>query len=472
MKKLIRWCAVLLLVAAAVMVVVYRAVNRVPSADLPQYEQVYKIFEDGGCLSCHSSDPELPFYAELPVAGKIVMQDIDSGYRAYDMRPFMESLKADGEFSAVDLAKIEKVVLDDRMPMPKYYLVHWGSSLTPAKRQIVLDWIRKERIEMYADGLPEDRAAEPVRPIDKYIEVDPAKVALGFALFHDPRLSVDNTVSCATCHALETAGVDNHQYSHGVNDQLGGVNAPTVYNAVYNFVQFWDGRAATLAAQAAGPPLNPVEMASPSFDDIIAKLQADKDFSKAFKAVYPDGLTEANITDAIEEFERTLITPNSRFDKWLLGDDSALTADELEGYELFKQYDCATCHVGQNLGGQSYELMGLRKHYFADRGLELTVEDNGRFKETQAERDRHRFKVPGLRNVEHTWPYYHDGTRETLEEAVRDMGIYQSGVELTSDEVDKITAFLKTLTGEYQGKLLTNNTSRDVIHDHDHDHEH
>ena len=470
MKKLIRWCAVLLLVVAAVMVVVYRAVNRVPSADLPQYEQVYRIFEDGGCLSCHSSDPELPFYAELPVAGKIVMQDIDSGYRAYDMRPFMESLKADGEFSAVDLAKIEKVVLDDRMPMPKYYLVHWGSSLTPAKRQIVLDWIRKERIEMYADGLPEDRAAEPVRPIDKYIEVDPAKVALGFALFHDPRLSVDNTVSCATCHALETAGVDNHQYSHGVNDQLGGVNAPTVYNAVYNFVQFWDGRAATLAAQAAGPPLNPVEMASPSFDDIIAKLQADKDFSKAFKAVYPDGLTEANITDAIEEFERTLITPNSRFDKWLLGDDSALTADELEGYELFKQYDCATCHVGQNLGGQSYELMGLRKHYFADRGLELTVEDNGRFKETQAERDRHRFKVPGLRNVEHTWPYYHDGTRETLEEAVRDMGIYQSGVELTSDEVDKITAFLKTLTGEYQGKLLTNNNSRDVIHDHDHEH--
>lgn len=470
MKKLIRWCAVLLLVAAAVMVVAYRAVNRVPSADLPQYEQVYKIFEDGGCLSCHSSDPELPFYAELPVAGKIVMQDIDSGYRAYDMRPFMESLKADGEFSAVDLAKIEKVVLDDRMPMPKYYLVHWGSSLTPAKRQIVLDWIRKERIEMYADGLPEDRAAEPVRPIDKYIEVDPAKVALGFALFHDPRLSVDNTVSCATCHALETAGVDNHQYSHGVNDQLGGVNAPTVYNAVYNFVQFWDGRAATLAAQAAGPPLNPVEMASPSFDDIIAKLQADKDFSKAFKAVYPDGLTEANITDAIEEFERTLITPNSRFDKWLLGDDSALTAYELEGYELFKQYDCATCHVGQNLGGQSYELMGLRKHYFADRGLELTVEDNGRFKETQAERDRHRFKVPGLRNVEHTWPYYHDGTRETLEEAVRDMGIYQSGVELTSDEVDKITAFLKTLTGEYQGKLLTNTTSRDVIHDHDHEH--
>lgn len=470
MKKLIRWCAVLLLVAAAVMVVVYRAVNRVPSADLPQYEQVYKIFEDGGCLSCHSSDPVLPFYAELPVAGKIVKADIDSGYRAYDMRPFMESLKENGDVNAVDLAKIEKVVLDDRMPMPKYYLVHWGSSLTSAKRDIVLDWVRNVRMAMYDDGLAGDRAAEPVRPIDQEVEVDEAKAALGFALFHDPRLSVDNTVSCATCHALETAGVDNHQYSHGVDDQVGGVNAPTVYNAVYNFVQFWDGRAKTLADQAAGPPLNPIEMASTSFDEIIAKLAADKDFSKAFKAVYPDGLTEANITNAIEEFERTLITPNSRFDKWLRGDDSALTADELAGYELFKKYDCATCHVGPNLGGQSYELMGLRRHYFADRGLELTHEDNGRYKETQEERDRHRFKVPGLRNVEHTWPYYHDGTRLMLEDAVRDMGLYQSGVELTSAETDQITSFLKTLTGEYQGKLLTNDTPRDVIHDHSHEH--
>lgn len=470
MKKLVRWCAVLLLVAAAAMVVVYRAVNRVPSADLPQYEQVYRIFEDGGCISCHSADPVLPFYAKMPVAGKIVMKDIDSGYRAYDIRPFMDALKVDGKVSSVDLAKIEKVVLDDRMPMPKYYLVHWGSSLTDAKREIVLDWIRNERIAMYADALPEARAAEPVRPVDLSIEVDPAKAALGFALFHDPRLSVDNTVSCATCHALETAGVDNHQYSHGVDDQVGGVNAPTVYNAVYNFVQFWDGRAKTLADQAAGPPLNPIEMASESFEQIITKLEADKSFAQAFKAVYPDGLTQANITDAIEEFEMTLITPNSRFDKWLRGDDAAITADELAGYELFKKYDCATCHVGPNLGGQSYELMGLRRHYFADRGMELTHEDNGRYKETQLERDRHRFKVPGLRNVEHTWPYYHDGTRETLEEAVRDMGIYQSGVELTTAEVDQITAFLKTLTGEYQGKLLTNANSRDAIHNHDYEH--
>ena len=463
MKKLVRFCAVVLLVAAAVMTVVYRAVNRVPSSELPLNEQVYQIFTDGGCLSCHSEDPELPFYAKIPVAGDIIKADIDSGYRAYDMTRFMEELKANEEVNPVELAKVEKVVLDDRMPMAKYYLVHWGSSMTSAKREIVLEWVRQMRARIYNDGLEGERANEPVRPIDQTLEYDAAKAALGFALFHDPRLSVDNTVSCASCHALETAGVDNRQYSHGVNDQLGGVNAPTVYNAVYNFVQFWDGRAQTLAAQAAGPPLNPVEMASESFDQIIAKLKADKKFAKAFKAVYPDGITEANLTDAIEQFERTLITPNSAFDKWLRGDDSALTAQELEGYELFKKYDCATCHAGPNLGGLSYELMGLRRHYFAERGLELTHEDNGRFKETGLERDSHRFKVPGLRNVEHTWPYYHDGTRETLEEAVRDMGLYQSGVELTDAETASIVAFLKSLTGEYNGSPVTTTNSREDI---------
>lgn len=466
MKKLVKWCIVALLVAAAVMTVVYRAVNKVPSAELPINEQVYEIFTDGGCLSCHSADPELPFYSRIPVIGDVVMADVDSGYRAFDMTKFMEALKAGEEVNAVELAKVEKVVLDNRMPMPKYYLIHWGSSLTKAKRDIVLEWARGMRAAIHDDGLTGDRANEPVRPIDAVLEYDAAKAALGHALFHDTRLSVDNTVSCASCHALETAGVDNHQYSHGVNDQLGGVNAPTVYNAVYNFVQFWDGRAQTLADQAAGPPLNPVEMASESFDQIIEKLNDDRKFVKEFTKVYPDGLTADNLTDAIEQFERTLITPNSAFDKWLLGDDAAITAEELEGYELFKEYDCATCHAGPNLGGLTYELMGLRRHYFNERGLELTHEDNGRFKETGDERDRHRFKVPGLRNVEHTWPYYHDGTRETLEEAVRDMGLYQSGVELTEAEIAAITSFLNTLTGEYNGVKITTTNSRDEIHGH------
>ena len=451
MKKKLLFLALLLAVVA---VAIFRISERVPSADYPLNERVATIFVKGGCLDCHSANPELPFYFKLPVVGKIMQKDVDEGYRAFDMEPMWKTLESgEGSLSPVDVAKVEKVAIDKRMPMAKYYLVHWGSRMTNAKRDVILEWAAAYRTAHYNDGVC---GCEPIRPIDLSLPYDEAKAALGFKLYHDTRLSVDNTVSCASCHGLNTAGVDNKQYSEGVEGKLGGVNAPTVYNAVYNFVQFWDGRAVTLADQAAGPPVNPVEMASPNFDAIVAKLNKDKKFVREFKKVYPEGLSQATITDAIEQFERTLITPNSRFDKYLRGDKTAITAEELEGYELFKKYNCATCHVGKNLGGESYELMGLRKHYFADRGLELTEEDNGRFKQTGVERDRHRFKVPGLRNVALTWPYYHDGTRTSLKEAVCAMGTYQSGVELTDEEEDKIVAFLNTLTGEYQGKLLTN----------------
>ena len=453
-KKLL----VLALLLAVVALAALRIAERVPSADLPLNERVVAIFEKGGCLDCHTAEPKLPAYFNLPVVGDVMKKDIDEGYRAFDMEPMWRVLQSgEGVFNPVDMAKVEKVALDKRMPMAKYYLVHWGSRMTNAKRDVILEWVAAYRTAHYNDGVC---GCEPVRPIDEALPYDEVKAALGFKLYHDKRLSVDNTVSCASCHGLNTAGVDNKQYSEGVEGKLGGVNAPTVYNAVYNFVQFWDGRAATLADQAAGPPVNPVEMASPNFDAIVAKLNKDSKFVREFKKAYPEGLSQATITDAIEQFERTLITPNSRFDKYLRGDKEAVTAEELQGYELFKKYNCATCHVGKNLGGESYELMGLRKHYFAERGLELTEEDNGRFKQTGVERDRHRFKVPGLRNVALTWPYYHDGTRSSLKEAVCDMGTYQSGVTLTDEEEDLIVAFLNSLTGEYKGKLLTNDNTQ------------
>ncbi|MGM9734890.1 MAG: cytochrome c peroxidase [Candidatus Cryptobacteroides sp.] len=455
MKRFIKWFAVVLLVAVAAMAVIYRAVNRVPSAELAEAERVSKIFADGGCISCHSEDPELPFYAEFPVMGKLVKKDAADGYHAFDFVPAGQAIAAGEPLHPVDLAKIEKVVADGTMPMAKYYLVHWGSSITKAKRSVVLDWAGKEWTGMYGGSCCPSCAAEPVRPIGSF-ETDPVKVALGFDLYHDTRLSKDNTISCASCHGLDTGGVDNEQFSDGVDGQLGGVNAPTVYNAVYNFVQFWDGRAATLADQAAGPPLNPVEMACESFDEIIAKLAADREMVRRFKALYPQGITQETITDAIAEFEKTLLTPDSRFDKYLKGDASAITEQEKAGYELFKATGCATCHNGPILGGQSYELMGVKDDYFADRGMELTIEDNGRYKETQCERDRHRFKTPGLRNVALTWPYYHDGTRLTLEDAVRDMARFQNGKKLKESQVADITAFLHTLTGEYQGQPLTN----------------
>ena len=403
------------------------------------------IFEDGGCISCHSAEPKLPFYASFPVMGDVVVADSQAGYQMFDIEPLLSALKSGEKLSEVDVAKVERVALNGTMPLAKYYLVHWGSQVTEAKGAIVAAWAENWRAEYYNDGL----GGEPIRPIAESVEYDAAKAELGRKLYHDTRLSVDNTVSCASCHSLSTAGVDNKQYSEGVGGQFGGVNAPTVYNAVYNFVQFWDGRAATLALQAAGPPLNPVEMGYESFDQIVAKLSKDKAFTREFKKVYPDGWSEANITDAIAQFERTLLTPNSRFDKYLKGDATAITAEELEGYNLFKKYNCATCHVGANLGGQSYELMGQYADYFAARGTEMTVEDNGRFKQTSIERDRHRFKVPGLRNVALTYPYFHDGTEPELKEAVCKMGTYQVGVEIPDADEDKIVAFLHTLTGEF-----------------------
>lgn len=445
------------LVVVIVLCVIYRLVNKAPSASLESNAQMEEIIESSGCISCHSANPKLPFYAGLPVAGKMVKEDVRLGYRSFDMAPMVEALKKGEKINEVDMAKVEKVIADGSMPLAKYYLVHWGSSLTDTEKQMALAWVKSQRETFYPNLLADKRwSNETVRPVQDSVPVDVRKVILGKMLFHDVRLSADNTVSCSSCHGLDTGGVDNKAFSEGVGGQLGGVNAPTVYNALYNFVQFWDGRAATLADQAAGPPLNPVEMACKSFDEICEKLKADEAFNKAFTEVYPDGINQANLTDAIQEFERTLLTPNSRFDKYLKGDQTAMNAEEVAGYDLFKKYNCATCHVGENMGGQSYELMGIKHDYFVDRGTELTVEDNGRFKETKDERDRHRFKVPGLRNVALTAPYYHDATQATLEDAVISMAKYEVGVDLSQQEVKQIVAFLKTLTGEYQGKLLTN----------------
>ena len=445
-----------LLALVAVLFAVYRISCSAPSEKLPENEQLLAILDEGGCLSCHSAEPQLPFYASFPIIGDVVKADSQTGYKMFDIAPMIEALKNGGKISVVDVAKVEKAALDGDMPMAKYYLVHWGSQMTKAKAAIVDSWADNYRAQYYNDGL----AGEVIRPIAQSIPTDAAKVELGRILYHDTRLSIDNTVSCASCHGLNTAGVDNKQYSEGVGGQFGGVNAPTVYNAVYNFVQFWDGRAATLELQASGPPLNPVEMGCESFDQIVAKLAKDKALTKKFKAVYPDGWSEKNITDAIAEFERTLITPNSAFDNYLRGEMTALTEEQKQGYELFVKYNCATCHVGANLGGESYELMGQYADYFADRGAELTVEDNGRNKETALERDRHRFKVPALRNVALTAPYFHDGTEPELKEAVCKMGTYQVGVSLTDAEEEKIVAFLESLTGEHNGVLLTNDNMK------------
>ncbi|MEN4053917.1 MULTISPECIES: cytochrome-c peroxidase [Sulfurimonas] len=281
-------------------------------------------------------------------------------------------------------------------------------------------------------------ASEPITPLPQTVEVNYAKVKLGKALFFDPILSHDDTVSCATCHNLEEGGDDGLKFSFGIKGREGTINAPTVYNAYFNFRQFWDGRAKDLQEQAAGPIENPIEMAS-SFKEVVAKLRKSE-YKKLFDAIYDDGITKQNITDAIAEYEKTLITPNSRFDKYLRGDSKALTQEEKEGYALFKSKGCASCHHGENIGGNLYNKFGIFN--------ETNSEWLGRYNITHKERDKYFFKVPSLRNVARTAPYFHDGRTYDLKEAVEIMSQYQLGRHITKEEISKIVAFLKSLNGE------------------------
>ena len=218
------------LVVVALLCGVYRLANKAPSASLESNAQMAEIIESSGCMACHTANPELPFYAGLPVAGKLVKEDIRLGYRSFDMAPMVEALQKGEKVSEVDLAKVEKVIADGTMPLAKYYLVHWGSSVSDTEKQMALAWVKSQRTAFYPNPLADAQwTNEAIRPVQDSVAVDMRKVILGNLLFHDVRLSADNTVSCSSCHGLNTGGVDNKAFSEGVGGQLGGVNAPTVY---------------------------------------------------------------------------------------------------------------------------------------------------------------------------------------------------------------------------------------------------
>ena len=264
---------------------------------------------------------------------------------------------------------------------------------------------------------------------------------LGKKLYFDPRLSKSGIMSCNTCHNLSMGGTDNIPTSVGDKWQQGPINAPTVLNSSLNLAQFWDGRAADLKEQAGGPIANPGEMA---FTHTLAinVLESIPAYVREFKMVFgKDKIDIDQVTLAIAEFEKTLVTPNSRFDQWLLGNKDALTKAELEGYALFKDSGCVACHNGEAVGGNSFQKMGLVEPYKGNM-------PDGRAAVTGKDEDRFNFKVPTLRNVEMTYPYFHDGAANTLTEAVDVMGRLQLGRKFTKDENAKIVAFLKTLTGD------------------------
>jgi len=266
------------------------------------------------------------------------------------------------------------------------------------------------------------------------------KALLGKKLFFDTKLSKDNTIACVSCHQLPGGGADTLSYSLGVNNKKGGMNSPTVLNSVYNFVQFWDGHASSLQEQAKGPIENPVEMAN-SMQNVVKTLKNDTFYNNKFNKIYPEGVTAENILNALAEFEKSLTTPNSKFDRYLRGDKTAMSTQELKGWKKFNDLGCISCHNGVNIGANMYQKAGVI----------IPIEDHdslGRYNITKRNLDKFVFKVPSLRNVALTAPYFHNGSVETLHKAIFQMAYHQIGVVLEDEDIQEIIAFLKTLTGE------------------------
>lgn len=291
-------------------------------------------------------------------------------------------------------------------------------------------------------GAVSERSKEPIRPVSISFDYDRPKIELGKKLFFEPRLSKSGWISCNSCHNLSTGGADNLPTSIGHKWLFGPINSPTVLNVKFNLAQFWDGRAKDLKDQAKGPIANPVEMAS-NHELAVNVLQSIPEYVQWFKEVYKDEkITMDNVADAIAAFEETLTTPNSRFDWWLKDYDDKISETEKQGYDLFKDKGCVACHDGFGVGGTSFQKFGIAKPYDKD------TRTLGRYNVTKDEKDKYVFKVPLLRNIELTAPYFHDASTWSLREAVNTMAECQLGLKLTEEETDKIVAFLRTLTGD------------------------
>ena len=280
-------------------------------------------------------------------------------------------------------------------------------------------------------------------------EMSDPLIDLGRMLYYEPRLSINGNMSCNTCHGLNNYGMDGLRFSFGHSGNPVGRNAPTVYNAALHVTQFWDGRAADVEEQAKGPILAGGEMGMPSAEFVVDVLKSVPDYLPYFEAAFPDDpdpITYDHVGQAIGAFERRLLTPG-RFDKFLAGDETALTEREQAGLLLFIQTGCTACHSGPALGGRMYAKLGAQEPY--------TTNDPGRFAVTGNENDMHSFKVPSLRNIAVTGPYLHDGSIPTLETMVQLMVRHQLGKELTSEQVDDMVTFLRALTGELPAEYTT-----------------
>lgn len=292
----------------------------------------------------------------------------------------------------------------------------------------------------------------PLKPLPLEVSLNQLRVDLGARLFVDPQLSHDGSISCATCHPLDQGGTDHEVTSKGLGGARGKRNAPTVFNAGLSFRQFWDGRAATLEEQVDGPLQAADEMGA-TWNEVLDRLRRDVTYQAQFRTAYGGPPEVRHVRDALATFERSLRTPNAPLDRYLRGETNALSALEQRGYQRFLDYGCASCHQGVGIGGNLFEALGAIREFYAPTGATNRL-DPGRFAITGREEDRHVFKVPSLRNVARTAPYFHDGSAPDLPSAVRVMARHQLGHELPDEDVELLVAFLNTLTGEYRGRPL------------------
>lgn len=328
-------------------------------------------------------------------------------------------------------------------------LISCGNNETPVKtekKKVKLNSSNKKKKENLSEKAARYFLPLPTEAVSKSNVLTSEKIALGKKLYFDKRLSKDGNISCNSCHNLDTYGVDNLTTSPGDEGKNGDRNSPTVLNAALHISQFWDGRAADVEEQAGGPILNPVEMNIPSKEFMVERLEGIPEYVSLFKKAFPnEKISYDNLQNAIGAFERKLMTP-SKFDDYLNGDENALSSDEKEGLELFINTGCITCHTGQAIGGQMFQKFGLYGNYWELTGSASI--DEGRFKETENEADKYFFKVPSLRNIEKTYPYFHDGSVTDLNQAVIIMAKLQNNKDLSEKEAGSIVTFLATLTGE------------------------
>ena len=301
-------------------------------------------------------------------------------------------------------------------------------------------------------ALAEPVGEEPITPVAPREAADAGKVELGRQLFQDVRLSRGNIVACASCHRLDRGGDDDRARSIGLDGRPLDFNTPTIFNAARNFRLNWRGNFRTLEEQNEAVLLDP-RLMNTTWEELLSKLRADHDYRSAFAALYGTGPKPAQVLDALAGFQRSLVTPDGRFDRYLRGERNAITEEEKRGYELFKAYGCIACHQGMNVGGNLFQKFGIFQDPFAQRAA-ITEADLGRFALTGEEADRHVFRVPSLRNVAVTAPYFHDGSTVSLSEAVEIMARSQLGRDLPVQDINAIVAFLGTLTGEYEGRPL------------------